>query len=153
MKHPGKKQSHQKPESNSTDDRDLFLEFIERLDAKEVLKEKGELAPAAQSKRTPKKGPIELDLHGKTLVEAQTAIDQKFNQVLSATSANIRIRVITGKGRHSGPGGWVLAREIHDYVRRQYNELIQSIDPSPADSLINGLPLRGFFDVELRKKK
>lgn len=90
-----------------------------------------------------------IDLHGKTLDEAKAALRSLMNQ-LAKSGGEIELRVITGKGRNSGSGGGVLAREIYDFFKRSFSSDIVRIDTDPMDTMIGGLPLRGHFDALLR---
>jgi DNA-nicking Smr family endonuclease len=91
-----------------------------------------------------------IDLHGFTLREALTVVHSRIASVLASASGIIHIRIITGKGRHSGEGGSVLAREVHAEVRARYQRRIQRLDEAPTDVVVGDLPIRGHFDVWLR---
>lgn len=91
----------------------------------------------------------ELDLHGLTLSEAQQHIDSLFNRVLQ-TKRRTRIKIITGKGRHSRANTNLLARDVHTYVHQKYADHIISIEQSPYSVRVDGLPIRGHFEVILQ---
>lgn len=91
---------------------------------------------------------IEIDLHGMTVDEAQRAVDAVIARLPRGQEA--RLRIITGKGLHSGPEGGVLGRDIHYHVATRYRSAIVRLDESPADVRLGGVPIRGHFDVTLR---
>jgi len=91
---------------------------------------------------------FELDLHGQTVAEAKLSCDQLFSTVTPGTQASVKI--ITGKGRHSGKDGPTLISGIYIYVSTKYKKNIVSIDSPPAEDRLNGLPLRGFFDLKFK---
>jgi DNA-nicking Smr family endonuclease len=89
-----------------------------------------------------------VDLHGCSLAEAQDKVDNAFSTIFKTLgSTPVVLTIVTGKGRHSGPGGAVLPREIHSYVRSRYKPYIVRIEDSPADVVIGDLPVRGHFRV------
>ncbi len=90
-----------------------------------------------------------IDLHGKTLDEAKAALRSLMTQLINS-GGEVELRIITGKGRNSGSGGGVLAREIYDFFKRSFSSVIVKIDADPMDTLVGGLPLRGHFDALLR---
>lgn len=98
---------------------------------------------------------IKIDLHRLTMAEAEARVDGVLKGLLAglhSAGASVRVQIITGKGRHSGDGGAVLAREVHRYVRQRYAGHIISIEDSPADLVVGGLPIRGHFHVTLGTK-
>jgi len=122
-------------------------------------KDGSKLEPAAQknkakpkAKAARKRPPLrKIDLHGQTLIEAQNTIDQLFTELLHGRLAQrIEVQVITGKGLHSGPSGAVLAKHIHNYIVQRYQMSIESIEDSPDDLRLNGIPIRGHFNVILK---
>jgi len=92
-----------------------------------------------------------IDLHGLTLQQAKEYLDDRISRLLGAGSDVLSVKIVTGKGLHSGPGGGVLAREIHRHVAAVYGHLIVSIEDSPGDTVIRGLPLRGHFNLRIRR--
>lgn len=131
----------------------LFLDALERLDPEHVRAKSQDLAdvPGEKTRSIQKPiAPLTVDLHNFTLRQAMDVLTQKIDDgLLQATSPTIVVRVITGKGRHS-QGDAVLPREMHEYVQSHYRSRLVRIDESPAKLVLNGLPLRGHFDVELR---
>lgn len=91
-----------------------------------------------------------IDLHGYKLREALNIVHSRIGSALATATGIIHIRIITGKGRHSGDGGSVLAREVHADVRARYQRRIQRLDDAPTDVVVGDLPIRGHFDVWLR---
>ena len=113
---------------------------------------KGERAQKRQREDTPV-----IDLHGLTLQQATEYLDDRLRRLLGeSTPAKspqhvITVKIVTGKGLHSGPSGGVLAKEIHRHVAAVYGKHIVTIEDSPGDTMIRGLPLRGHFNVRLRR--
>ncbi|MDE3268984.1 MAG: Smr/MutS family protein [Pseudomonadota bacterium] len=98
------------------------------------------------SKRSYRREVYELDLHGLTLSESQQRIDSLFQRILR-TGQRTRVKIITGKGRHSRANTNLLARDVHIYVRQRYAEHIVSIEQSPDAVRVGGMPIRGHFEV------
>ena len=61
------------------------------------------------------------------------------------------VKIITGKGRHQQRGEHLLARDVHSWLEHKYRAWIVEIEQSPHDVLIGDLPLRGHFEVVLRR--
>ena len=91
-----------------------------------------------------------IDLHGLTLRESQQQIDALFRRVVAKTS-NVRVKIITGKGRHQQRGEHLLARDVHSWLQHKYRAWIVEIEQSPHDVRIGDLPWRGHFEVVLRR--
>ena len=92
-----------------------------------------------------------IDLHGMTLNEAVRAVDRFLDGVVFDLRGEVRVKIITGKGRHSGPDGAVLPGGVYKHVKSTWRRHIVRIDESPQDVSIAGLPIRGHFDVRLKK--
>lgn len=145
----------------SEDDAALFRAALEQLDAS-AIKAKDESEPSTSHAPRRKGQPPPshaIDLHHCTVDEACRKIDAAISglalgrwsdQALSP-HGHLHLKIITGKGRHSGKNGPVLAREIHRYLLSHYAKHIVSIEESPADLLIGGVSLRGHFHVVLRR--
>lgn len=101
------------------------------------------------TKQSRRRDYYELDLHGLTLSESQQRIDSLFSRILQ-TKQRTRVKIITGKGRHSRAHTNLLARDVHTYVRQKYDERIVSIEQSPYAVRVGDLPLRGHFEVILQ---
>ena len=101
------------------------------------------------TKQSRRRDYYELDLHGLTLSESQQRIDALFNHILR-TRQRTKVKIITGKGRHSQANTNLLARDVHVYVRQKYAERIISIEQSPYSVRVGDLPIRGHFEVILR---
>ena len=93
-----------------------------------------------------------LDLHGHNLQEAKTAIDLHIREHRVDGVVQLTVKIITGKGLHSGPEGDVLPREIHRYVSRKYQKEISNLEESPDEVRISGVPIRGHFSITLKFK-
>lgn len=102
------------------------------------------------AKHTTKTAMHQIDLHGLTLRESQQQIDTLLRRVVSRAS-NVRVKIITGKGRHRQRGEHLLARDVHSWLQHKYREWIVEIEQSPHDVRIGDLPLRGHFEVVLRR--
>lgn len=89
---------------------------------------------------------IEIDLHHHSQDEAKQRITHRLAE-LKALHHRVKVRVITGKGRRSKDGKGVLVRTIHSFVSTKFSKDIESIQPCPSDSTIDGRPIRGYFDV------
>lgn len=125
----------------------LLQQAVEKMP--DSIDKSDESRPSRSKPTTVKK--IELDLHGHTLAESQQRIDQLFRRIISNNS--VQVRIITGKGRHSrNKDNNLLARDVHAYVVRKYRLQIIAIDQSPHSVQIGSLPIRGHFDVTLRRK-
>ena len=126
----------------------LLHQAVEKMPAS--IDKADESRPSRSKPTTNKK--IELDLHGHTFAESQQRIDQLFRRVINNNS--VQVRIITGKGRHSRnkDNSNLLARDVHAYVLRKYQPYITTIDQSPHRVQIGSLPIRGHFDVTLRRK-
>lgn len=134
-----------------------FLDAMNTLDLSQIPAKdrKKDESPAvrkpAATPRSKTDGPaISIDLHGYTLREALEVVGNRISQVVARESGTIHIRIVTGKGRHSGSEGSVLAKEVHKYVVQRFQKYIQRIDSAPADVMVGDLPIRGHFDVVLR---
>jgi DNA-nicking Smr family endonuclease len=141
----------------------MFLESMESMDAAIVEKKKrrderetfdGGIARARPAGGGPP-GPIErdVDLHRMTLAEAIAAVDAAIGGDLAqmrGAQQQVVLKIITGKGLHSGASGSVLAREVHRHVKTRYALHIVAIEESPAEVKLGGVPMRGHFKVTLR---
>ncbi len=101
-------------------------------------------------KQRPRPSSYQIDLHGLTLRESQQRIDALLRRVVVGKN-NVRVKIITGKGRHQQRGEHLLARDVHSWLRHKYRAQIVAIEQSPHDVKIGDLPLRGHFAVVLRR--
>ncbi len=111
--------------------------------------------PPPSSKKKSDQEPKEVDLHGYMLRDALAKVDRVITSLLnrppSQTSRNGTVlKIITGKGRHSGAAGGILIREVYAHVLGAYRQSILKIDQPPAQDILHGLPVRGFFMVTIR---
>jgi DNA-nicking Smr family endonuclease len=102
----------------------------------------------APSRTSSTAGLRSIDLHGMTLDEAKSELRRIIAEI-SAIRGTHQLRIITGKGRHSGSGGGVLISEIHDFFARSFGRLVKRMDENPDKLRVSGKPIRGHFDVEL----
>jgi DNA-nicking Smr family endonuclease len=136
-----------------------FLDAMEGLDPSKIPgKEEpsdADLMRSALSGGTRAKGKgnspdYTVDLHGYTLSEANDIVGSKISEILVSKGGIVTLRIITGKGHHSGAGGSVLAKDVHAYVQARFRKSIERMDSAPADVIVGNLPIRGHFDVVLR---
>ncbi|MCX6116392.1 MAG: Smr/MutS family protein [Proteobacteria bacterium] len=159
-----KKKRRMHDESTKVDDelelieRELFMDAVSNFDHSKVDKEQ-ELYGGPKKANEKKPGGknrlkdfVTIDLHGLTLQDALSVVDARLTLSGSYSGIAQRFRIITGKGLHSHAGIAVLASEVHRYVLTRYKSRIISIDESPGDVRIGGIPLRGHFDVVLSIK-
>ena len=92
----------------------------------------------------------EIDLHGLRLGEALAFLEREMARLLNSQSRDFAVKVITGKGLHSGPDGAVLPREVHAHFVARYAAYIISIEESPHAVALAGVPIRGHFTAKLR---
>jgi DNA-nicking Smr family endonuclease len=95
-----------------------------------------------------KEGRAQIDLHGMTLEQSKSHIDRVFAAVLSDGRIK-KLCIITGRGQRS-QGRSILAEEIHPYVIARFGHLITSIDASPGELTLGGLPWKGAFNLNLK---
>ena len=114
---------------------------------------KGAAERPEQTKGGKSGGGHSLDLHRLTLTEAESAVDRFLGDLLNGKGGEVTVTIITGKGRHSGEGGGVLSKEIHNYVKRKFGRQIVAIEESPAKLVVGELPIRGHFKVVLRRDR
>jgi DNA-nicking Smr family endonuclease len=135
--------------------RDLFLHAMAELEGKDLPDKDAAWEKAATERlggRSDKKSSNpSIDLHGLTLDQAKDYVSLRLDSLLDELSGQTTVTIITGKGKHSGPGGSVLAKEIHRFVRLRYESHIVYLEESPADLVVGQFPLRGHFRVSLRR--
>ena len=124
-----------------------------------VVKEVDREPPAAVAPATGRgsrrsSAAIAIDLHGLTAAEAAATIERiiRTHLVDLPRGSLLTFKVITGKGRHSGPGGPVLPRSVHAFLLARFGHLVQRIDEAPADVALSGLPVRGHFHVTIGRR-
>jgi DNA-nicking Smr family endonuclease len=140
-----------------TDSKEIFDDFLdskkfnedEKFDSEPIEKTevKDNLNPNKQSFHNLLE--TEIDLHGMTSNEAIAYVD-KFIESKGLECNILKIRVITGRGLHSGALGPVLAKEVHAYILATYKKRILQIESSPAETMMGGVTLRGHFSVKLK---
>src|SRR5690606_29263413 len=93
----------------------------------------------------------ELDLHGMTVSEARNFMSMRLTDICNKHAGKlVKIRIITGKGRHSGPEGSSLSAMAHTFAQEILGSRIIAITEAPSQVKINNLPIRGHFDVMIR---
>ena len=110
----------------------------------------GKQVPPPKTTSSAKATAHQIDLHGLTLAESQRHIDTLLRRVVTHHS-NVRIKIITGKGRHQQRGENLLARDVHSWLQHKYRAWIVEIEQSPDAVRIGALPWRGHFEVVMRK--
>ncbi|MCX6127691.1 MAG: Smr/MutS family protein [Proteobacteria bacterium] len=133
------------------DAEDLFLNHLQEFKPEKV---EADEKPGRGRKSSKSKYAIsvhELDLHGLTLDQAQNEIRTELNELREWPGLH-RIRIITGKGHHSHKGEGILAKEIHGFVMQVFGRFIINVESSPDEVRLNGVPLRGHFELTLLGK-
>lgn len=136
---------------------ELFNSYLNAMDPSEVFSEKEASTESASRGQQNKKNKsqdqnLQIDLHGHALADAIYQVDRFIQELLKTGPRIFTCKIITGKGRHSGPSGSVLAKEVHTHVVKTYRKEILRIEESPADTTLNGLPLKGYFNVTFSRK-
>ena len=137
---------------------ELFSSYLDAMDPSEILSEKeakldNPTEQAKQAKKNKNKThELQIDLHGYALADAIYNVDCFIQELLKGGPRIFTCKIITGKGRHSGPEGGVLAKEVHTHVKSTYRRQILRIEESPADATLNGLPIKGYFNVTFSRK-
>ncbi len=85
-----------------------------------------------------------------TLAEALAAVDAKISQLVASRTQQVSLRIITGKGRHSPNATGLLIHEVYRHVAVVWKDHLQSIDSPPGEDLLQGLPIKGHFDIKLK---
>ena len=121
-------------------------EFLPKRPKETYESEKTKLSKARPTKKERSRL---IDLHGMTVTEAIGHLDREISLATNANSGPILLKIVTGKGLHSGPSGGILVTEIYKYVCHRYGPVILSIDSSPAEVALGGIPWRGHFNVTI----
>ena len=127
--------------------RDALDDMPEQIDKDD---DNDKQAPPKKTSSSTKTNAHQIDLHGLTLAESQRQIDALLRRVVTRHN-NVRVKIITGKGRHQQRGEHLLARDVHSWLQHKYRAWIVEIEQSPDAVRIGELPLRGHFEVVLRK--
>ena len=143
-------------------DQELFLRYIDDynpnfeeilqkddLDRPKKLPSVSRLSQSGRKSSSKEKRVYSVDLHGKTLEQAKSQIRRVFQDFIHEGGKRNKttVRVITGKGKNSGPDGGVLGAAIYAFVSHEFKNHIEMLDSSPEETIIGeGLPLRGHFD-------
>ena len=130
------------------DAKQIFLDAIDDVDANAKNEE---LSVETQKSKQSSERQIDLDLHGLSLSEAKSKVETTIESHRSSC-VTLKVKVVTGKGRHSGSSGSVLPRGVHDFVCQRFGKEIVSLEECPDDVMVNGLPIRGHFNVVIRFK-
>ncbi len=133
---------------------DTFLDAVATITPEDVKKEiKGRFVGREQSrkhKKHPSKASspnyTEIDLHGFSVSEAREVI-VNFISGIKLKHSEIKVRIITGKGLHSPEGRGVLFRDIFVFINSRFSSFIKTIDDPPWETALDGIPLRGYFEV------
>jgi hypothetical protein len=133
----------------------LWQEYLEAIPANIGALKEGSISSLPIRKPGKRHVPsFTIDLHGLTCLQAEAETLRVIKGLLQTqTGGPFTLKVITGRGLHSGEGGSVLVREIYRFIHTTFRASILKIDPPPAESTLNGLPLRGFFLVQLAANK
>ncbi len=113
--------------------------------------EESEPEPSVVRSRKMPQREYRIDLHGLHLEEAMAIVREKID-VWLLDGQPFKVKIITGKGKHSEGGRGILSQEIHRYVLQRYPRDIQDIEESPHQVRLWGMPLRGHFNVSFRAR-
>lgn len=89
-----------------------------------------------------------IDLHHMSVALALKVLEAEMD-VLLRRHRRVKLKVITGRGRHS-PRGPQIAQQAHALVLTKFKSAIVKIGQCPTASMINNVALKGYFDVELQ---
>ncbi len=133
----------------------IFEEYLDNMDDLDKIEHSTpEPQKLTATKRTQKASKTRLatsiDLHGLTLNEAIAKVDRQITEILFSLKGTANIKIITGKGIHSGPEGSVLPAGVWAHVNSAWRRNISSIEDSPDSVKVAGLPIRGHFAVTLK---
>ena len=78
-------------------------------------------------RKKPKNSTIEIDLHGLNLTEAKAECDLRLTGIANSARAGAKVRIITGKGRHSQGGEGTLIKYIYSHVLNRWKSQIKKI--------------------------
>ena len=127
----------------------MFLDFIENFsptkDDKKLSEESPKKGRSNRSNSDTKK--LTIDLHGYSSRDAIQEVDRVIGENLDSSLGEVHLKIITGKGRHSGADGPVLAGEVYNHIKRTYRDRILKIDENPDLLRLNGVLIRGHFEV------
>jgi DNA-nicking Smr family endonuclease len=126
--------------------KEIFKTFLSIDDFAGAKKPQDELVKKSRTKK--KLVSKNVDLHGYSFDEAARIVDSIFSQQIEDP---MRLKIITGKGLHSGETGPVLVRKIYEHIQETYRSKIIAIDQPPIETQVNGLPSKGHFYVTLRR--
>lgn len=132
------------------EDAALFREYVESEVPRFQDAEQPDDQPRVHARQHKQESMTEIDLHGLTVVEAKRLVDETVRRLMRRH--RFALRIITGKGLHSGPEGAVLPSEIYSHIQDRYGQYIEKIDESPNDVKLHSVPVRGHFCVWLRSK-
>ncbi len=133
------------------EDATLFRQYVEsEIPSFSEAEQPDDEPHAAATRRNKSEAMTEVDLHGLNVVEAKRLVDQTFRSLQA--KQRFGLRIITGRGLHSGPEGAVLPGEIYGYIQARYGQYIEKIDESPDEVRLNNIPVRGHFCVWFRCK-
>ncbi|MCY4380675.1 MAG: Smr/MutS family protein [Proteobacteria bacterium] len=105
----------------------------------------------SSGKKSQKSQVIILDLHHKTIREARDYLEKTIDRLLM-TQRVFRLKVITGRGRHS-KNGPIIADDSHKFIKTKYRDVIVYLQDSPTSSMLRGITVRGYFIVDMNAHK
>lgn len=137
------------------DSKQIFEEHLDQTDWKKIAHKIKKQDNKSYRKKTIKIKELKrtIDLHGHTVGEARRNIDSVIDQMIASEINVLSLKIITGKGLHSGERGAVLAKEIPLHIQTKWAKRILSIEESPAELIINEKLIRGDFTVTLNVEK
>ena len=158
-------------ESNETQNDDSFAALFEKsafqptskFDAIKIAPKPLFLNKKLSSKSPPNPGPAKstsskkslpeykIDLHHRTLKEASCLLHKRLWELLHGDDVAFKVKIVTGRGRHSKDGQFTMGDHAHGYVKNHFASHISFLEDSPSASLVNGIAVRGYFYVHLHK--
>jgi DNA-nicking Smr family endonuclease len=134
------------------DDADtIFEDFLDNMgDIDKIDHSTPEPQKISAKKRSTNTRSESIDLHGLTLAQAVSKVDRMIAEILFSLKGTVTIKIITGKGIHSGSDGAVLPDGVWNHVRSTWAKNISQLEESPSSVKVAGLPIRGHFAVTLK---
>ena len=134
----------------------LFLDHMQTSDWAEIPR-KYDSCELSETKKHKKKlskkflKEYSIDLHGLNLTSAKATLNRFILDIFKGKGSVFKLKIITGRGIHSSEVGSRLYRDIPVFLRQKWKNNIIHVDESPADQMINGFPLKGYFYLILKK--
>jgi DNA-nicking Smr family endonuclease len=147
MVNKSKKKSKSIDSAQEANDFEMFESSLSSTDWQKVIREKEEGSSSRKMKKKKMAKDNVFDLHGMHLEEAKDFLRTEVQSLSRNKGSIVKVKIVTGRGTHSGPSGGVLCRDIHVFMRQNFFDNIVKIDESPDAVKLNGVPIRGYFFV------